>query len=41
MDFEGSKKAFWAFVSRTKAKNRKTASLKSVEGVSVITQCKS
>ena len=36
VDFEGSRKEFWPFVSRkTKAKNRGTASLKSVEGVSV------
>ena len=36
VDFEGSRKEFWAFVARrTKAKNRGVASLKGVEGVSV------
>ena len=36
VDFEGSRKEFWAFVGRrTKAKNRSIASLKGVEGVSV------
>ena len=36
VDFEGSRKEFWAFVGRrTKAKNRGIASLKGVEGVSV------
>ena len=36
VDFEGSRKEFWAFVSRrTEAKNRGIASLKGVEGVSV------
>ena len=33
VDFEGSRKEFWAFVDRrTKAKNRGIASLKGVEG---------
>ena len=36
VDFEGSRKEFWAFVGRiTKAKNSGNASLKGVEGVSV------
>ena len=36
VDFEGSRKEFWAFVGRrTTAKNRSIPSLKGVEGVSV------
>ena len=36
VDFEGSRKEFWAFIGRrTKAKNRSIASVKGVEGVSV------
>ena len=36
VDFQGSRKEFWAFVGRrTKTKNRCIASLKGVEGVSV------
>ena len=35
VDYEGSRREFWAFVGRTKTKNGGIVSLKSVDGVSV------